>query len=110
MSSIEDQQKILEEIALIVHQNSDPEYQKSACRFDYDVDEDGSFSVGCEFWYFLNGNEKSAAIRYDDRIKLVGLIPKLHKIMNSHTGGNWRSFTLSIDEKRKVSSKFDYCE
>lgn len=83
-------------------------YSTASCRFDYSSSPDGSISVGAEFSYMINGQEKSAALVYPERKKLGDLVPKLHKEMKVHTGGEWTSFMLTIDQDGKAKSKFEY--
>lgn len=55
-------------------------------------------------------NEDSEVIllsRIDYR-EIVIFSEKLHQLMKKHTGGDWKKFVLIIDEKGKVTTKFEY--
>ena len=43
-------------------------------------------------------------------MSMLELIPKLHSMMKSHTGGEWTSFTLTLNKDGKAHTKFHYPE
>ncbi|MGP9802245.1 hypothetical protein [Rheinheimera sp. NSM] len=108
MNPIEEQKSIISQLCEIMHLSVDGEYEVMNCRFDYSKSKDGSSSLGAEFWYELHGHSVSKALVYPERKKLSKLIPELHSLMNKHTGGNWSCFVISIDEKGKATTKFEY--
>lgn len=108
MSPIEYQTEILDKLSRIMHMSAEAGYSKLSCRFDYSVSPDGSSSVGAQFFYVLDGKERSAALVYPERKKLGDLVPELHREMKGHTGGSWTGFTLVVDEKGTVKAYFEY--
>lgn len=110
MNPIESQTQILNELCRIVHMSAEDGYSKLSCRFDYSASQDGSASVGAQFCYVIDGKEKSTALVYPERKRLGELVPRLHKEMQAHTGGNWTAFTLVIGEDGKAKVNFEYPE
>ena len=108
---IEEQRQIIDQLYRIVLGSTPKNATCSACRFDYDHGyEDGSSSVGEEFWYFLDGERKSAAMDYELSFSVMSLVKDLHAKMKAHTGGDWDAFTLTIEEDGRVTTKFEYPE
>lgn len=110
MNNIESQTQILGELCRIMHISAEANYSMAICRFDYSISLDESWSVGAEFSYIINGEEKSAVLIYPERKKLSVLLPKLHKEVKSLTGGDWRAFTLNIDADGNAKTNFEYID
>ena len=106
---IEEQRQILDQLYRIVKGSTPEKATSSACRFEYDHDyQDCSFSVEEEFWYFIGPKRNSAAMDEEISEPVMGLVKELHEKMKAHTGGDWDSFTLTIEEDGRVTTKFDY--
>ena len=110
MNPIESQAQILSELCQIMKISAEDGYSTVRCRFVYSTSPDRSMSVEAEFSYMIRGQEKSTTLIYPERKKLGDLVPKLHKEMKAHTGGEWTAFTLSVGEDGKATTKFEYPE
>lgn len=56
----------------------------------------------------INGKIESLELPFEVRFKNQELSQKLHDEMQSHTGGDWRKFILTIDENGEAKTKFIY--
>lgn len=110
MNAIEYQTEILDKLCRIMKISAQEGYSKLRCRFDYSTSPDGSSSVGAQFFYVIDGKEKSAALVYPERKQIGELVPHLHKEMQEHSGGNWTAFTLVIGEDGKAKACFEYAD
>ncbi|EIZ1354549.1 hypothetical protein V4T56_004215 [Vibrio vulnificus] len=108
MNPIEEHKLILSELCNIMRLSFSGPYDVLNCHFDYRESDDGSSSVGAEFWYEHEGNTVSLPLVYPERKQLTMLVPKLHSMMYSHTGGDWEGFLLSIDRHGKAKTTFEY--
>lgn len=108
---LQEQQEILEELYHIVMASSPESMVSAQCRFEYDYGyDDGSASVGEEFWHSTGGKPVSDFLNRDLSHPVMGLVEQLHKLMKAHTGGEWTAFTLFIEEDGSVRTKFEYPE
>jgi hypothetical protein len=108
MNPIDEQVSLLNELSQLMLLSVDSEYDSLSCIFEYETADDGSIRVGSRFSYICNGERVSAALIYPESSTVVTIVPKLHSIMSEHTGGNWKSFTLNINEKGEAKTKFEY--
>jgi hypothetical protein len=109
VNKLEEQTNVLEKIAQIVHLNAVDGYDKACCIFDISFSQDGSSSVGEAFSFQKNGTRFSEFLRYTDK-EIPSLVRALHTMMKAHTGGEWTSFTLTLDQDGKAHTKFHYPE
>lgn len=58
----------------------------------------------------LAGETKYNRLSYPDDAILYDVIPQLHAKMKAHTGGNWKTFTLTINKDGSVKTTFEYPE
>jgi len=108
--SINQQTEILNSLLQIMHDSVSTSYDSLECVFDYYKDsDDGSLSIGSKFAYIDKDNVNYALLN-DPDYRVNELIIKLHDLMVAHTGGNWKEFTLSLDEHGKAHTKFIYDE
>lgn len=56
----------------------------------------------------INGKIESLELPLDVRFRNQELSQQLHDEMQSHTGGDWRKFILTIDENGEAKTKFIY--
>lgn len=106
---IEEQRQIIDELYWIVKGSCPPNTTSARCRFDYDHGyDDGSYSVGEVFYYTINGQNISAALDHKLTFPITDLVPQLHALMKAHTGGDWKAFTLLINEDGSVTTNFEY--
>ncbi len=104
---IESQTDILTAIAEIIYASTPSNFDEAHCFFEYSVEDDHSWSVGSEFSYILNG-EKVSTYLNDQFDRASMLVAKLHQLMDDHTGGKWKSFSLSLKNGGAATVKFQY--
>lgn len=104
--TIEEQVHILELISQIMHDSADGQYEELNCRFEYKTYE-GGWSVGTEYSYVRDGLYFSEHMN-DVEGQIPSYVHKLHELMKSHTGGDWKNFLLTIDSSGKANTKFKY--
>ena len=109
ITPIEEQTQLLSQLVQLVHDSAPEGYERAACTFDYRVcNEDGSSSVGGQFSYDKGGVTVSAVLAYPHPVQSMKIVPRLHEIMKGHTGGDWGSFTLTLDKSGQATTSFDY--
>lgn len=64
--------------------------------------------VGTQLTTFLNEEKVSSGLSDEIKDSISNLCQKLHDEMQSHTGGDWRKFILTIDEQGKAKTQFIY--
>ncbi|RZG46957.1 hypothetical protein [Acinetobacter wuhouensis] len=96
--------EILNDICKIFYENLF-KFDKIIYVYKFNPEEDW---VGTRMTIFLN--EEKIASNFSSEIKdrISNLSQKLHDEMQSHTGGDWRKFTLTINEERKAKTEFIY--
>ena len=110
MNPIEEQRLVIDQLYHLMVESTEAGFDTALCRFEYHVGEDGSRAVDTTFEYELNGSKFSKHLnhRQSKEERPIRLVPKLHQIMKSHTGGDWNAFTLTIDSNGLVKTKFEY--
>ena len=109
MTGIDNQQDILQKLYEIVSVSRPEGIGEASCKFDLELFEDGSSSVGQFFEYLdQDGVWVSSALDRELRLPVSKLVKDLHSDMLNHTGGDWDWFTLKIDSAEKVSVQFNY--
>jgi Protein of unknown function, DUF600 len=105
MSPFEKQTEILNSLLQMMHNSADANYQELSCKFAFN-----KTGMWCEtrFSYSKNGIKISASLKEKDGISKYSLLEELHTIMKNHTGGEWDSFTLTLDADGKAHTKFHY--
>ena len=110
MVNLIEQTEILNEIANIMILGAPENCEEIKCVFEYRYGyDDGSYGVGKQFEYLQN-NERDYVILFDPKYRITELVPKLHALMKAQTGGEWTSFTLTLDKDGKAHTKFHYPE
>jgi hypothetical protein len=104
--TIQGQVEVLNKITQIMHESAELNYEEMTCRFEYYVDE-GDWSVDSEF-SFIRGGILHRARLNDPNGGVYRLVHQLHELMKAHTGGDWKSFVLTVDTTRKAHTKFAY--
>jgi hypothetical protein len=104
--SIEQQVEVLNALTLIMHDSACGQYEEMRCEFEYEI-YDGGWSVGSKYSFVRDGLSVSEFLD-DSEDRVSGLVHKLHELMRSHTGGNWKKFVLSIGPDGKAITKFTY--
>ena len=110
MNPIEEQLLVVDQLYELILESVEAGFDTALCRFEYITEEDGSRSVDTALEYDLNGVKHSKHLKYksakEDRP--ITLIPKLHRLMKEHTGGDWHAFTLSIEKNGQAKTMFEY--
>jgi hypothetical protein len=110
MTSLIEQTDVLNEIVNIMMLSAPENCQQIKCEFEYRCgNDDGHFGIGTQFEYIHN-NKKSFVLLSDPDYRTTDLVAKLHSMMKAHTGGEWTSFTLTLDQDGKAHTKFHYPE
>jgi hypothetical protein len=104
---IESQTEVLTAIVEIIYASTPSNFDEANCSFEYFVEDDYSWSVGSEFSYILNG-EKVGAYLNDQVDRASILVAKLHQLMDTHTKGKWKSFSISLKNSGPATVKFQY--
>lgn len=109
MNTIERQTALIDKLYQLMHVSAEQGYEEMQCWFEYLKSEhyDGT-SIGSRFSYVMSGDTISAALAYPGIQILNSVIPELHKIMKTHTGGEWTEFTLTLGKDGKAKIKFKY--
>ncbi len=97
--------KILNKLVNIVNNSTDEVYDTAHLEYKFNPDE-GWRSL--TIWYVKDSKNFSSQ-NFDSISPEVRLIcQELHSEMQSHTGGDWRKFILTIDENREAKTQFIY--
>lgn len=104
--SIEQQVQVLNALTQIMHDSANGPYEEIRCEFEYEV-YDGGWSVGSKYSFVRDGLFFSELLD-DPEDRASSHVHKLHELMRSHTGGDWRKFVLVIDPSGKANTKFTY--
>lgn len=104
---LERKMEILQDLSHLIHNETDEGYDKAICEYVYEKDYD-TIDMKFDFW------------RYDKHInrgftsgipsKMMFLAMELRSLMKEHTGGEWTSFTLTLDKDGNATTKFVYPE
>jgi Protein of unknown function, DUF600 len=105
MNPFERQTQILSDLGQAMHDSADQNYEKIECIFTFNSS--GNWSKA-EFSYTKDGKEISEFLKKKDGVSEYSLLEELHTIMKNHTGGEWDSFTLTLDADGKAHTKFHY--
>lgn len=104
--SIDQQVDVLNALTQIMHDSACGQYEEMRCEFEYEI-YDGGWSVGSKYSFVRDGLSVSEFLD-DPKDRASDLVHKLHELMKSHTGGDWKKFVLSIEHDGKASTKFTY--
>lgn len=105
MSLLIEQTDILEKMSQIIYSNVDIAYDLIILKIELDTVE-GWSDIECNFKYGDTVNETN--LDASSSWRLHQSAEELHKLMKAHTGGEWRSFTLTLDADGKAHTKFHY--
>jgi hypothetical protein len=103
-----EQAEILNQISQVMHDSAATNYEEMHCRFEYFIDE-GDWSVDSEFSFVRNGDLHQGLLN-DYTGRVYELAHQLHQRMMAHTGGNWKSFVLTVDATGRAHTDFAYEE
>ena len=107
MYSIERQTEILNQLAQVIHDDADEGYNFALGEFEYLPD----YKTISNYFLFkkdsveINRPFSDAAVT-----KNLDLCEELRSLMKEHTGGEWMSFTLTLDADGEAKAKFHYPE
>lgn len=106
MNPIDKQVEILNKLTQLMHDSTNGVYEEMQCNFEYEP-YDGGWSVGSRFSFVRQGTTVSELLDDPDDTA-SDLVHELHEVMKKHTGGDWKSFVLSVDPTGKAHTKFAY--
>lgn len=108
MNPIEEQRAIIDEVYRLLTDSIDAEFDQAKCEIRYDRFDDGSSSIGSKASYQVADVITHCLLKYPDVSVLDEAVPKLHRLMKEHTGGDWNALTLSVEQDGRVTTKFEY--
>lgn len=94
---------ILGKLANILFNSIDQKYEKLHCKYEYIF---GTISTSIS--YEKNSDVISIEAPCGVASENLDLCLELRELMKSHTGGEWNSFTLTLDADGKAHTKFHY--
>ncbi len=106
--TIQEQVEVLNKITQVMHDSAEFNHEEMVCRFDYYIDA-GGWSVDSEFSFVREGALCRSRLN-DPTGNVYRLVHQLHELMRSHTGGEWKSFVLTVDATGRAHTKFVYEE
>ena len=96
--------EILNEICTVLFENL-VKFDKFIYIYKFNLEENW---VGTQVSTFLNGEKIASGLTSEIKDIINNLCQDLHDEMQSHTGGDWRKFILTIDESGKAKTEFIY--
>lgn len=105
MIFLERQQAILNELAQLIFDEAPGNFASAECEYRYIPEYS---AISSKFSYTKNGEQFNPAMSAGLASKNMDLTEELRSLMKAHTGGEWESFTLSIDATGKAQTKFNY--
>lgn len=107
MNTLQRQQEILNELSNLIHNETDQGYQSATCEYTFHVNFNTTSS---KFSFIINGNTVKKALSDETTMRNRDIAEELRTLMKEHTGGEWTSFTLTLDANGKATTKFVYPE
>jgi hypothetical protein len=107
MNPFDRQTEILNELAQNLHSDADCDYETALYEFTYIPD-----YKTIENYFEFHRNSQKINRGSSDQFSWNNylLAKELREIMKAHTGGEWNSFTLTLDADGKAHTKFHYPE
>lgn len=107
MNPFDRQTEILNALAQNLHSDADCNYETATYEFTYSPE----YKTIKSYFEFYRNNEKINRGESDEFSWNNYLLAKeLREAMKAHTGGEWISFTLTLDKEGKAHTKFHYPE
>lgn len=107
MSSLIDQTIILEKLANILYNSTEVDYDLLKSEYEF-MSEYNTISTSLSFE--KEGKSVYFEAPHGIASKNLYLCEELRNLMKAHTGGEWTSFTLTLDKEGKAHTKFHYPE
>lgn len=107
MKIIDQQNRVLNDLVNIIYNQTDEGYETALCKYTF-LEKFKSTSIN--FSFYVHGEQVKKAMTAEATIKSSDLVEELRALMKEHTGGEWRSFTLTLDADGKATTKFTYPE
>ncbi len=105
MNAFEKQVDILARLAQLMLDQIDNPYDSITCEYEYM----GRYgTVSSSLSVMLDGARTHPDTAPEFATDNLELCMKLRELMKGHTGGNWTSFTLSLDASGGARTRFDY--
>lgn len=105
MNPLEEQTEVLNELAQILHSEAGDDYDFVMCEYEF-LERYNTISSSLKL--SKNGREYYKEMSSGAPSQNAELAFKLRTLMKAHTGGEWESFTLKIDDQGKAHTKFYY--
>jgi hypothetical protein len=99
------QTKLLEDLANLLYNSYDGEYETISCECNSMPDFQ---TFGITLSIRSSGVDRYVMPPEGMASKSIDSIEKLHDLMKAHTGREWTSFTLTLDANGKAHTKFHY--
>lgn len=107
MNKFDRQTEILNQLAQNLH--SDAEYNYSVAKYEFTYLQEYK-TIENYFEFYNNGQKINRGSSDEFSWNNYILAKELREIMKAHTGGEWTSFTLTLDAEGKAHTKFHYSE
>lgn len=105
---IQQQTDLLGQLAQIMLDSVQDNFDRIECCFDYFVDEEtGDDSVGSQLACVI-GESHVGLYLNDPECKCPKLVAELNQHMKQHTGGQWEKAFLTLSSDGKLNAKFQY--
>ena len=101
------QTKLLNSIANFLYNEVDDSYDSLSCEFTI-FGEGATKTASSSIAIFRAGHEESRGFSDMALLEVTDVVVELHTLMKAHTGGEWTSFTLTLDANGKAHTKFHY--
>ena len=107
MNPFESQTDILNELAQIIHNEVNSDYEAVTCEYNFISRYN---TISSSFRFVKNGEQYNKEMSPGVPTRNAELAFELRALMKAHTGGEWTSFTLTLDKDGKAHTKFHYPE
>jgi len=107
MIPMQRQAEILNELSQILHDEADKGYSNTFCEYTFMPEYD---TIKSRFNFHKDGERINRALSTGLPSRNRDLVQELRTLMKEHTGGEWTSFTLTLDADGQANTKFVYPE
>lgn len=99
------QQDIMDQLANILNAEAPEDYQSVSCRYKFEPE---YMTITSQLSYVIGGEVFDGRLSPGVASENLVLTEELRDLMQSHTGGVWEAFTLTLDRDGKAHCTFEY--
>ncbi len=107
MIALERQKEILQKLSQLIHSDAAMGYSRASCEYVYEEDYD---TIDMKFDFWKDNKHINRGLTVGVPSQMLPLATELRALMKEHTGGEWTSFTLTLDADGQAKTKFVYPE